>query len=128
MAYDEGKFNDNQTIVVGPFDTPIGAAQAEIGRVQFFNRVKVKAVKAVIGYNTETGKAGVSSAPLDAFGVRVVTDTCTYLLPAALRSDGVVVTNSAKFAHYGPGNTGRSSALMSLERCVRCAVAGKVVA
>lgn len=67
-------------------------------------------------------------APLERFGVQLVTDTCTYLLPAALRSDGVVVTNSAKFAHYGPGNTGRRSALMSLERCVRCAVAGEVVA
>jgi len=38
------------------------------------------------------------------------------------------VTNSAKWAHYAPGNTGRRPALMSLERCVRCAEKGEVVA
>lgn len=67
------------------------------------------------------------SAALDGFGVSVITDTCTYLVPAAIRKRGAVVTNSAKYAHYGPGNTGRRVALMSLERCLRCAEAGKVV-
>jgi predicted aconitase len=61
------------------------------------------------------------------FGVKLVTDTCTYLVPAAIRNEGLVVTNSAKYAHYARGNTGRPAALMSLERCVRCAAAGEVV-
>jgi predicted aconitase len=62
-----------------------------------------------------------------AFGVRVVVDTCTYLTPVALEGDGVVVTNSAKWAHYAPGNINRRTALMSLDRCLRCAESGKIV-
>lgn len=61
------------------------------------------------------------------FGARVVTDTCTYLLPATISRSGAVVTNSAKYAHYGPGNVGRTTALMSLERCMRCAEQGVIV-
>jgi predicted aconitase len=56
-----------------------------------------------------------------------VVDTCTYLTPVALGSNGTIVTNSAKWAHYAPGNIGRKAALMSLERCIRCAEAGQVV-
>lgn len=62
------------------------------------------------------------------FGVRIVVDTCTYLTPVALTNPGTIVTNSAKWAHYAPGNIGRKAALMSLERCIRCAEAGEVVA
>lgn len=65
--------------------------------------------------------------PLRAFGMRIVVDTCTYLNPVALASAGIVVTNSAKWAHYAPGNIRRRSALMSLQRAVRCAVAGQIV-
>jgi hypothetical protein len=63
-----------------------------------------------------------------AFGVKIVVDTCTYLTPVALNGDGIVVTNSAKWAHYAPGNINRRSALMSLDRCIRCAENGKIVA
>jgi predicted aconitase len=68
------------------------------------------------------------AADLWDFGVRTVVDTCTYLTPVALRGSGAIVTNSAKWAHYAPGNIGRKAALMSLERCIRCAEAGQVVA
>jgi predicted aconitase len=66
--------------------------------------------------------------PLWDHGVNIIVDTCTYLNPVVLQGDGVVVTNSAKWAHYAPGNIGRRAALMSLDRCLRCAAAGKVVA
>ncbi|MEJ2382965.1 MAG: aconitase X catalytic domain-containing protein [Xanthomonadales bacterium] len=65
--------------------------------------------------------------PLWRFGVRLIVDTCTYLTPPALTGDGWVVTPSAKWAHYAPGTIGRRAALMSLERCVRCAVRGRIV-
>lgn len=68
------------------------------------------------------------AAPLWDCGVKIVVDTCTYLNPVVLQGEGVVVTNSAKWAHYAPGNIGRRAALMSLDRCLRCAAAGKVVA
>jgi len=63
-----------------------------------------------------------------AFGVRIVVDTCTYLTPVALFGDGIVVTNSAKWAHYAPGNINKRTALMSLDRCIRCAERGTIVA
>jgi predicted aconitase len=61
------------------------------------------------------------------FGVKIVVDTCTYLMPFVLDGDGVVVTNSAKWAHYAPATINRKSALMSLDRCIRCAESGTVV-
>ena len=41
------------------------------------------------------------------FNLRVVTDTCTYLTPILERLDGVVMTNSGKWAHYAPGQPRR---------------------
>ena len=61
------------------------------------------------------------------FGVRIVVDTCTYLTPVVLRGEGIIVTNSAKWAHYAPGTINSRSALMSMERCIRCAEQGKIV-
>ncbi len=60
-------------------------------------------------------------------GVQLVVDTCTYVTPILHRRDGVVMTNSAKWAYYAPGNLGVEVAFGSLEECVRSAAAGKVV-
>lgn len=65
---------------------------------------------------------------LRAFGVNIVVDTCTYLAPVVRETSGLILTTSGKYAHYGPGNLGRRVALMTLERCVRSAEKGKVVA
>jgi predicted aconitase len=64
--------------------------------------------------------------PLRAFGVRVVVDTCTYFSPVVRRTDGLILTTSVKYAHYGPGNLRRRVALMPLERCIRSAEIGAV--
>ena len=56
-----------------------------------------------------------------------VTDTCTYLTPILARLDGIVMTNSGKWAYYGPGNLGVQVAFGELEDCVASAVAGCVV-
>ncbi|HEY0872583.1 MAG TPA: aconitase X, partial [Vicinamibacterales bacterium] len=60
-------------------------------------------------------------------GLVVVTDTCTYLTPILERLDGVVMTNSGKWAHYAPGNLGVNVAFGELEECVASAFAGQVV-
>ncbi|HWT43414.1 MAG TPA: aconitase X, partial [Sphingopyxis sp.] len=65
---------------------------------------------------------------LRAFGVNVVVDTCTYLAPVVRQTSGLILTTSGKYAHYGPGNLGRRVALMTLERCIRSAETGRVVA
>ena len=61
------------------------------------------------------------------FHLTVVTDTCTYLTPILERLDGVVMTNSGKWAHYGPGNLGVMVAFGELEDCIASAAAGRVV-
>jgi len=61
------------------------------------------------------------------FNVRIVTDTCTYLTPILERLDGVVMTNSGKWAHYAPGNLGVQVAFGELEDCIASAAAGRVV-
>jgi hypothetical protein len=65
-------------------------------------------------------------APLFQFGVELIVDTCTYLAPVVRKREGAIVTNSGKWAHYGPSNLKRRVGLMSLERCLRSAVIGRV--
>jgi predicted aconitase len=62
-----------------------------------------------------------------AAGVHVVTDTCTYLTPVLDRRVRTVMTNSAKWAWYAPGNIGVDVVLGSLAECVASARAGVLV-
>jgi predicted aconitase len=65
-------------------------------------------------------------AALESSGVIVVADTCivvTPILPAA--PGAILMTNSGKFAHYAPSNTGYSVLYASLADCVESAVAGR---
>jgi predicted aconitase len=63
---------------------------------------------------------------LEGAGVQVVVDTCTYVTPILRNRDGVVMTNSGKWAYYAPGNLGIDVAFGSLSECVRSAVEGRV--
>jgi predicted aconitase len=64
---------------------------------------------------------------LDGMGLKVVTDTCTYLTAILERLDGTVMTNSGKWAHYAPGNIGVQVGFGSMEDCVASAAAGRIV-
>ncbi len=65
---------------------------------------------------------------LEALGVVIVADTCVVVTPILPdRSGGVLMTNSGKFAHYAPGNTGYPVLYGSLADCVESAVAGMPV-
>ncbi len=65
---------------------------------------------------------------LEAAGVTVVVDTCTYITPVLdTTRPGVVLTDSAKWAYYAPGNIGVEARFASLAACVDSAVAGTVV-
>ncbi|MER8773124.1 aconitase X [Mesorhizobium sp. M0220] len=66
-------------------------------------------------------------ADMEEFGLVPVADTCTYVTTIIERLDGVVMTNSGKWAHYAPGNIGVSVAFGDMEDCVRSAAAGRVV-
>ena len=65
---------------------------------------------------------------LEASGVVIVADTCVVVTPIMPElSSGVLMTNSGKFAHYAPGNTGYAVLYASLADCVESAVLGKPV-
>ncbi len=65
---------------------------------------------------------------LEASGVIIVADTCVVVTPIMPEiSGGVLMTNSGKFAHYAPGNTGYAVLYASLADCVESAVLGKPV-
>jgi predicted aconitase len=65
---------------------------------------------------------------LEALGVVIVADTCVVVTPIMPDlTNGVLMTNSGKFAHYAPGNTGYAVLYGSLADCVESAVTGKPV-
>lgn len=75
-------------------------------------------------------------AELEAFGVQIVEDTCWCIIgePIISQNVKVIMTNSAKYAHYGPGLTGarslryrngeRSFRFAGLEECMDAASLG----
>ncbi|GKZ27409.1 hypothetical protein AbraIFM66951_005298 [Aspergillus brasiliensis] len=66
---------------------------------------------------------------LEKFGVQFITDTCWCMItePIITRSPNAIMTNSGKYAYYGPGLTGRKFYLGSLARCVETACNGRPV-
>lgn len=65
---------------------------------------------------------------LKTFGVEFINDTCWCMLldPPVIpaKQDGTILTNSGKYAHYGPSLTQRKYRFGSLQDCVNAAVTG----
>ncbi len=75
----------------------------------------------------EQARAAGYLAVLEAFGAQVLTDTCWCMigepvLPPRTRN---LMTNSGKYAHYGPGLVGRKVHFGSLAACVEAACSGR---
>ncbi len=65
---------------------------------------------------------------LEAAGVTIVADTCVVVTPILDDlPNGILMTNSGKFAHYAPGNTGYGVVFGSLADCVESAITGRPV-
>jgi predicted aconitase len=64
---------------------------------------------------------------LEQAGVNIVTDTCVVVTSIIPGRDGVLMTNSGKFAHYSRPLIHHDVVFGSLEDCVESAVAGRVV-
>jgi len=79
--------------------------------------------RATLARLSADGRAG----RLEALGVTVVVDTCTYVSAVMRRLDAPVMTPSGKWAWYAPGNLGIEVAFGSLAECVASAAAGRVV-
>lgn len=83
----------------------------------------------VIPFYANTGRDVAATTDIDELtrsSVTVVTDTCTYITPIIHDVEGPVMTNSAKWAWYAPGNLGFDVVFGSLEECVRSAALGCV--
>ncbi|MGC2240008.1 MAG: aconitase X catalytic domain-containing protein [Acidimicrobiia bacterium] len=70
--------------------------------------------------------ASTVRAKIEQFGAQLVTDTCTYITPIMGEVEGVVLTNSGKWAFYAPGNLGVEVQVANLADCVQSAVDGGV--
>jgi hypothetical protein len=82
-------------------------------------------IYACTGRHTLT-QLGSRRSALEHCGVVVVADTCVVVTPILPATPGaILMTNSGKFAHYAPSNTGYSVLYASLADCVESAVAGK---
>jgi hypothetical protein len=92
-----------------------------------------RSVHGAIRFYVSTGRQTLAqlaergwAAELEGLGVRLVTDTCTYVRPFFDFGGGTVMTNSAKWAYYAPMTVGVEVAFGSLAECVESAVAGEV--
>lgn len=65
-------------------------------------------------------------AALEAAGVTVPVDVCTYHSPRVRGLKGKVMTNAAKWAYYAPGMLGVEVCFGSLRECAESAVRGEV--
>ena len=62
---------------------------------------------------------------LESSGVIIVADTCVVVTPILPEKPGaILMTNSGKFSHYAPANTGYSVLYGSMADCVESAVTG----
>lgn len=84
--------------------------------------VVVTCGRAIHGLATQVGLVHA----LELFGVQFITDTCWCMIsePVIPRAAEVIMTNSGKYAHYGPGLTGRRYYFGSLASCVETACRG----
>lgn len=67
------------------------------------------------------------AAELEAFGATFVRDACwcTVMPPIVPPAARLILTNSGKYAHYGPGLSGKEVRFASLAGCVDAAVLGR---
>ncbi len=64
--------------------------------------------------------------PLNFSGIKVITDTCIFSWSLDNWDFQLLVTNSAKFAHYAPSMLRTQVIFGNLEKCVAAAVKGEV--
>ncbi|MED5277356.1 MAG: aconitase X catalytic domain-containing protein [Actinomycetota bacterium] len=90
-----------------------------------------RSVNPEIKFYVSTGRDVLTEAslrglvePLEKAGVIFVTDTCTYITPIIEDVARPVITDSAKWAYYAPGNLGVEVIFAAVEDCVTSAVSG----
>lgn len=88
-------------------------------------------VIATLGRHIQTkGEELGYTQKLEAFGVKFINDTCWCMLldPPIIPSNpnAKILTNSGKYAHYGPGLTNRKIRFGSMYDCIEVAKSGRM--
>jgi predicted aconitase len=126
---------DLSTTRDGPLDAvALGTPHFGLGEfealVQLFDGRKVKPGLPMLVSTSrgvrEMARAKGWIAALEAAGVEVPVDVCTYHSPRVRGLRGRVMTNAAKWAYYAPGMLGVEVAFGSLKECVESAIRGEV--
>lgn len=111
----------------------VGSPHFSLGEFEALARL-IRGRRSVVPFYACTGRqvlveleASGQAAVLKEAGVEIIVDTCVVVTPILPAAEGVLMTNSGKFAHYGPSNTGHEVVYGSLEDCVASAVEGRVV-
>ncbi|CAG8195333.1 unnamed protein product [Penicillium salamii] len=95
------------------------------------NNTKVPDTALVMACNreiyTQACRDGLIST-VEAFGGQIITDSCWCMIqePVIPRECQTIMTNSAKYAHYGAGLTGRQMHFGGLAQCVEAACSGQI--
>ncbi|RSL79793.1 hypothetical protein CEP52_017479 [Fusarium oligoseptatum] len=104
---------------------------AEMRRLANLCRGRVKAASVAVIITCGRAVYGLAKQAgliddLELFGVKVLTDICWCMVtdPIISPSAKTIMTNSGKYAHYGPGLTGRGIYFGSLAACVEAACCG----
>jgi hypothetical protein len=103
---------------VSEFRELLGHLDGSRARVDFY----ISTSRAVLDEIEKRGWLG----RVQGAGATIVVDTCTYVTPILRHRSGVVMTNSAKWAYYAPGNLGVDVVFGSTKECVRSAMLGRV--
>lgn len=93
-------------------------------------RKKNEKITMVITCNRDTYSRAAQDgyiSVLEDFGALIITDTCWCMIrePVIPRDAQKIITNSAKYAHYGKGLTGRQVRFGGLAECVEAACSGE---
>jgi len=126
---------DDLTTATGPLGAvSVGTPHAslnELGRL--VDLLAGRQVAPGIAFYVNTGRDVLAKAApqgwesaLASSGVTIVSDTCTYITPILGEPRGAVMTDSAKWAYYAPGNLGVEVVFGSMPDCVESAVAGSI--
>jgi len=103
----------------------LGTPHASLAELERIAALLGELPKPRVPVYVSTGRDVLAQAPALP-GVEVVVDTCTYVTPILGPLDGPVMTNSAKWAYYAPGNLGVEVVFGGLEECLRSAAEGRV--
>ena len=126
---------DLSTAIDGPLDAvALGTPHFGLGEfeelVRLFDGRRVKPGLPMLVSTSrgvrEMARARGWIATLEASGVEVPVDVCTYHSPRVRGLTGRVMTNAAKWAYYAPGMLGVEVAFGSLKECVESAIRGAV--